>query len=613
MRLSEELELALLLERRVNEFDLEWINGVKKGWQQIYKERKKYPGRLVKGKYKNVSPKRDHKVVQDAVKSAEKYTRKVKSFLELLQQDLMINKGFWHIPGKNKGSDELEKEKSKIVRALNNAMKKLEIPRPNEYGHDDFMWSAFRGHPAFSFSDKEGMDGVLRGVAVRVEENIDKINGILNRGIWKPLEQVIKKYGKGRGTDAKNSFSISQGLEPTELNVGAVRVHFDEVSVDPLMRGRKWDDPKGRGNIIKALVQAQKILKKRGMEKVLWYGDMYVRPIESKNKKGRLLAKYLLVGDYVEIYGEPGGHEELVRTIIHELGHRYYYRIMGKEDRDRFNKWYGQVKATSAYGSTRTWEDFAEVFMEYIYGKMKLSRSQIERFLASIGHRPVIDEPRMGGVPVRGLYAGKSGPKVAFQGEGSVNWDDYEDILAAIRDMDRDDSLGRFKRMWRRGIVFRQGGKPPLVNYDEGVLVINTSSPRMLGSGRALERKIFVGAAMAYYNSEFVSSKMRSAWEELMSEMIGSGMNFDVLYGSRLYSLVALQHSPDEKVMETLYWTLGMLAQPAWVDDRKKKAFVVPTPAQMHKKTGMLLPGMEHRNRLSTLLEGAVRGGLPWI
>lgn len=67
-------------------------------------------------------------------------------------------------------------------------------------------------------------------------------------------------------------------------------------------------------------------------------------------------------------------------TIIHEFGHRWWYRNMTRPRRLQFIAW---VKAglspVSAYGGKDPWEAFAEAFRYFVQGK-KMTSQQVETF-----------------------------------------------------------------------------------------------------------------------------------------------------------------------------------------------------------------------------------------
>lgn len=185
------------------------------------------------------------------------------------------------------------------------------------------------------------------------------------------------------------------------------------------------DDNLGRGRIrayIKNLDRARALLKAKGFEKV-WYGVVFV---EGKNHKftpeeADLAKMYgysigssggLYKSGPNEVYIQQPPGPRVVSTMIHELGHRYWFKVLTPEQRARFNALvrtkespkyrdfpqgpvteegeYKPVFPVSTYGRSNIEEAFAEVFMRYVMGD-KLTRDQVESFrsvLASV-HRPV--------------------------------------------------------------------------------------------------------------------------------------------------------------------------------------------------------------------------------
>jgi hypothetical protein len=81
---------------------------------------------------------------------------------------------------------------------------------------------------------------------------------------------------------------------------------------------------------------------------------------------------------------DPSDHTS--KLIVHELGHRYYYKFMSAADRAEFDSYFGQVSPVTEYGGTHTSEDFADVFAWYVLN-MKLNRDQLERFKKFLGRK----------------------------------------------------------------------------------------------------------------------------------------------------------------------------------------------------------------------------------
>lgn len=161
----------------------------------------------------------------------------------------------------------------------------------------------------------------------------------------------------------------------------------------------------------KVMAHAQTLLKQKGFGK-LWYGVIFVESASFKKLDEASLKAYRELGyqtlestagtyhdgsDVVKITAPPGG---LVKTVVHEMGHRYWYKFMKPEQRARFN---GLVKTNpaersrdfpsgpteegvekpvtpvSTYGQSTIEEAFAEVFAHYVMGK-DMDRDQLESF-----------------------------------------------------------------------------------------------------------------------------------------------------------------------------------------------------------------------------------------
>lgn len=183
----------------------------------------------------------------------------------------------------------------------------------------------------------------------------------------------------------------------------------------------------------------------------LWYGDVYVLPKDAAppNHLGvdfGVGGTYNTNKDVVTVYADPKPF--ITELLVHELGHRYYYRFMRQKDRMRFSsmfnfktvkiidegvivevphnpdlmkelariatlretkrtnygttmyeylvpkpKWshfrklarrHNLTPSTTKYGSTVPAEDFAEVFMSYVMGQ-NTDRAPVERLKYFLG------------------------------------------------------------------------------------------------------------------------------------------------------------------------------------------------------------------------------------
>jgi hypothetical protein len=179
-----------------------------------------------------------------------------------------------------------------------------------------------------------------------------------------------------------------------EFTLDGVKVVIMDPKRDPTI------DSKVAGNLRKA----KQMLDRAGVGQV-WYGTFFVMSSEPGKVTDRMTPEevaeyrsygYASVDTFGGIYSTGTDRMEFwadtARSdlIIHELGHRYWYRIMGSEQRARFNSLVQMrdseeseftpsmvdergepkpVTPVSDYGATNISEAFAEVFMHYVTGK----------------------------------------------------------------------------------------------------------------------------------------------------------------------------------------------------------------------------------------------------
>jgi len=173
---------------------------------------------------------------------------------------------------------------------------------------------------------------------------------------------------------------------PIEANIGKVKVVFEGGQKALLSKGLTRRDPRDLDAYLPYLIEAKQRLSSKGFDD-LWYGPIFIQCEEcgGKNPLGASFgvgAHYFHNRDYIFIYMDP--QRAIVPLVIHELGHRMYYKFLDLKDRSQFNSYFGKVPATSKYGDTTPSEDFAEVFSSFIMGR-DLTRDQIERFKAFLG------------------------------------------------------------------------------------------------------------------------------------------------------------------------------------------------------------------------------------
>lgn len=180
---------------------------------------------------------------------------------------------------------------------------------------------------------------------------------------------------------------------------------------------------------VKAIAGVYRNLQQARLSAV-WYGPMFYVSKENPKLTGELLELAKNMGYDIRSYGGRYNHkndlvvtsgypENAASTLTHELGHRYWYKFMKQEQRERFQnmvrtrpavieegdeakKKYleemdylpgeinddGDLKPVlpvSEYGGTNIAEAFAEVFSHYVQGR-QMTRDQRVSFKWIIGH-----------------------------------------------------------------------------------------------------------------------------------------------------------------------------------------------------------------------------------
>jgi len=128
-------------------------------------------------------------------------------------------------------------------------------------------------------------------------------------------------------------------------------------------------DEKEEKSAVSKLLHAREILKTLRFKEA-WGGNIVIAP-----GKGSVSGTYQRRTDTTTLYSHVS-----LRTIIHEFGHRWWYRNMTRPRRLQFIAW---VKAglspVSAYGGKDPWEAFAEAFKYFVLTK-EMTTQQVETF-----------------------------------------------------------------------------------------------------------------------------------------------------------------------------------------------------------------------------------------
>ena len=419
--------------------DDQWIKGIRAGWKKLVKQTQKFKGRRSK------APKIDFQYIQDASESGEAALQNVRRYIGRLRDDLLINKGFWDLPSEAQGKKEVSmvrRYKTKVIDELDAAEEAIDdgimrvkgawtdAQEVDRFGHTGYWYKQLQ-------NNKEKFDWYLNGIGVNVDDAMKAADAAISNRLLRHLSKMlatsfkhVKEYPttgsekwRSKKRYVKKQVPIDWGEhEPEVVHLGKATVVFQDMP-------RIGDEP--QGIISPRKVGSHSYTKSGGSEKKLTsrtkYGGGYMHPrrrkefidglkevqqrlqgkrlsnlfrgvfkVEPAERAGTnpLGAHFGVGGSHhrltneIKIYGTLKSKPAIVKLVLHELGHRYYYKHMTREDRANFNKWFGKVKAVSEYGATNPAEDFAEVFAYYVLGE-HLTRSQIQRFRQFMtGERP---------------------------------------------------------------------------------------------------------------------------------------------------------------------------------------------------------------------------------
>lgn len=169
----------------------------------------------------------------------------------------------------------------------------------------------------------------------------------------------------------------------TEASVGDVKVILDTLWLsDPVaIRDQEVGTPRAMRNALSVCQEARARIEHSGYGH-LWYGEIWVtgeghgkrqiNPNERKTlsvRKGSRTwtagASYQRGADNVVIYDESIS----AIGIIHEMGHRQWYKFMTSGQRSEWEERWTQLPSVSKYAGRNAREKFAETFQDYVLGK----------------------------------------------------------------------------------------------------------------------------------------------------------------------------------------------------------------------------------------------------
>ena len=318
----------------------------------------------------------------------------VLDWVDALSEDLLFQRGFYHVPQKDGLQSTPQKIKAKAVSELRAVRKGLleglawvsEGAESMTPGTPAYTKSGGQIYAFYAAKDpKSPLRAFYASCREVTKETIEKVSGIFTRKFLRSLSEAVNKYSPIAPLDF--------GTKVLEYDIGRVKVLYRDIL--PSNEGPLGTIPVDSEETLRHppaeeyapyLVKAKALLERRGLG-FLWYGTLRIL---SENSGGTnphgdnfgVGASYHPREDDISLF--EGAHPGITRLILHEVGHRYYFRFMDSGDRGKFDSYFNSVPATSTYGSTVSAEDFAEVFADYAMGE-NLSRDQIERLKVFLG------------------------------------------------------------------------------------------------------------------------------------------------------------------------------------------------------------------------------------
>jgi hypothetical protein len=387
----------------------QWLMGVKRGWIAIIKSPHETPDKY-KALTEFLSNLGDQVLFQkhgiNIVFTGSKERIKFESLLAKTKEQILENysnyekivREYQEISGRReKLLDEIEERTGDNIRKLHGADEFIRrYPEYKPY-HEEWVKAMedldpYRWHPEVAWAQStKAFEALMKHLYVDAK--------------------ATAEYKKEHGEDP---FSDSYATVPKEFDLNGTKI----IVIDSSVTRNDVRD------YVKYINRAQQLLKNKGFGK-LWYGVIFV---EAKNHKKtpeeiELAQKWGYsssgdAGEYdhdrdqVYVKNEPGGF--VTSIVIHELGHRYWFKFMTPSNRALFNSLvrtkatdkfrdYSQgpideegnpkpVEPFSDYANSNIEEAFAEVFEGYVFGR-DLSRDQLESFrsvLSSV-EDPMVD------------------------------------------------------------------------------------------------------------------------------------------------------------------------------------------------------------------------------
>ena len=238
--------------------------------------------------------------------------------------------------------------KKKIAKLL---LPILDDMKQRTSGHKEYehYFSKYAPQYSLDFSD---MSWVADTIASNLSYNIS--NKGKRGGFYEITNDVLKKVAvkKEKSVDKKGLYKLL--INKQKLPVQYFINHFGEISQTEL-GNREYElggwnliveaDAKvDKDDIEKMVVKINRLLKSKGMSRLI-YGHIHVMKTLTSN----VGADYSEQRDSIRIRAKniKGIDNKFIKNFIHEIGHREWYKFLGRNERNEVNKKFRNTKTPS--------------------------------------------------------------------------------------------------------------------------------------------------------------------------------------------------------------------------------------------------------------------------
>lgn len=279
--------------------------------------------------------------------------------------------------------------------------------------------SELLGALEFEFEDPEYGKRVLKRLR-RIGNFRKMLTAYTKVRTWEDLEAVIKKQSTKSKTVWEKFWEYKKDILGVIAGLDVEKVESfitDNYSVTMFSSPRgDWSNAKVEA-LKEVLKATNRILSGRGLSAVTG-GKVYAYPgtslPASSRTSGSALASYSIKTDVIRLSANENVRE-VTRDLIHELGHRAYFKVIGSNGRAAWQQFFGEnVKPLNIDGLLRKWASFlenppedweAQKYGRYLGYYLKYVDKDDQMWLNLIAHKLGIEEGfnPLTGSPKKGL------------------------------------------------------------------------------------------------------------------------------------------------------------------------------------------------------------------